>query len=126
MATSAVRSARPTVPSALQSPSLTVAVTVKDCGLTASPKLILNWPVWAPVGTVAVILVDELMVKAAWPLWLNRRSVAWSRLVPFIVMTVPMGPDVGLKLVMDIVPAVTVTVAELGDDVPPAPVQVNV
>jgi hypothetical protein len=53
-------------------------------------------PVVAPVGTVAVIFVEESTVNIA-ECPLNRTSVAPVKFVPLIVTTVPTGPLVGEK-----------------------------
>jgi hypothetical protein len=56
-------------------------------------------PVVAPVGTVAVIDVAEFSVKVAFVL-LNLTAVVQPKFVPVMVTLVPMGPLVGVKLVM--------------------------
>jgi len=67
----------------------------------------------APVGTVAVIWVEEFTVKVAEAL-LNLTSVVPVKFVPVIVTTVPTGPLVGEKEVMVGDPgAVTVNHSEL-------------
>jgi len=56
------------------------------------------FPVIAPVGTVAVILISEFTVNAVAAIPPNFTAVACSRPVPLIVTTVPTGPLAGLKL----------------------------
>src|ERR1700676_3179479 len=77
-------------------------VTVKSCELVAVPSGVVTWilPVFAPVGTVAVIMVSEFKVNVAFtpP---NVTLVAPVKLVPLIVTCVPTGPLVGLKLTME-------------------------
>lgn len=86
----------------------------------------LNWPVIVPGGTVARSCVGESIVKLTTPPLLNSMMLVAFRLVPVMVTTVPIGPEVGVKLVMVGVPvAPTVTVAE-ALALPPVPVQVRV
>jgi hypothetical protein len=54
-------------------------------------------PLVAPVGTVAVIWVDEFTVKLVAFVVLNRTAVAPVKLVPVMTTLVPTGPLVGLK-----------------------------
>jgi len=55
------------------------------------------FPVTAPVGTVVVICVSELMVNVA-ALPANFTVVACRKLVPVRITCVPTGPVVGVKL----------------------------
>ena len=68
--------------------------------LTAVPPgvTIAILPVFAPVGTVAVICVSESTVKVVAFTPLNVTLVVPVKLVPVIVTGVPTGPLVGLKL----------------------------
>jgi hypothetical protein len=87
--------------------------TVKVPELVAVPLGVVTviFPVVAPEGTVAVILLAELMVNVAL-VPLNFTKVAPVKFVPLIVTEVPTGPLVGLN--PEIVgPPVTVNVAEL-------------
>src|SRR6266508_6222103 len=70
------------------------AVTVKFVALVAVPPGAVTaiFPVVAPVGTVAVILTLELMIKAALTP-LNVTEVAPVKLVPLIVTVVPNRPE---------------------------------
>jgi hypothetical protein len=54
-------------------------------------------PLVAPVGTVAVIWVDEFTVKLVAFVVLNRTAVAPVKFVPVMTTVVPTGPLVGLK-----------------------------
>jgi hypothetical protein len=76
-------------------------MTVKLLALVAVPPEVvtLMGPVVAPLGTVAVIEVDELTVKLAL-VPLNRTAVAPVNFVPLIVTLVPTGPLVGEKPVI--------------------------
>ncbi len=71
-------------------------VTVKFVALVAVPSGVdtLIFPVMAPVGTVAVTLVDETVLNAA-AVFLNLTPVTSTKLVPLIVTRVPTGPDDG-------------------------------
>src|SRR6266511_1225770 len=77
------------------------AVTVKFVALVAVPPSVVTaiFPVVAPVGTVAVILTLELMMKAALTP-LNVTEVAPVKFVPLMVTVVPTGPDAGENDVM--------------------------
>ena len=55
-------------------------------------------PVVAPVGTVAVIEVEDRTVKVV-AVVLTLTAVAPVKLVPVIVSVAPTAPDVGVKLV---------------------------
>ena len=73
-------------------------VTVKFEALFAVPSVVVTemGPVVAPLGTGAVICVEETTVKlVAVPL--NVTPVVVERLVPLIVTVVPTGPLVGVK-----------------------------
>src|SRR5271170_1119308 len=78
------------------------SVTVKLVVLVAVPPfvVIVIFPVFAAVGTVAVTSVSESAVKsvAATPSKLTR--VVCVRLTPVIVSSVPTAPLVGVKLVI--------------------------
>jgi hypothetical protein len=71
---------------------LLVAVTP----LVVTPIL----PVFAPVGTVAVICVAEFTLKLVAAMPPNVTLVAPVKAVPVIVTGVPTGPLVGVKLVI--------------------------
>lgn len=74
-------------------------VTVKLAELVAVPAGLVTeiFPVVAPVGTVAVILVEESTVNFAADVPLNFTPVAPVKFVPLIVTEVPTGPLVGLN-----------------------------
>jgi hypothetical protein len=78
-----------------------LAVTVKLLALVAVPSDVVTiiGPVVAPLGTVAVIDVDELTVKLALTP-LKATAMVAVKFVPLIVTLVPTGPLVGLKLVI--------------------------
>jgi hypothetical protein len=61
------------------------------------PVVTLILPVVAPFGTVAVICVPELTVKAVAAVPLNFTELAPKNPVPVTVTTVPTGPPVGEK-----------------------------
>lgn len=69
--------------------------------LVAVPPLVVTLilPVVAPVGTVAVTCESEFTVNEADTL-LNVTFMVWVRPVPVIVMIVPTGPLVGVKLMI--------------------------
>ena len=76
-------------------------VTVKVVALLAPPPDVVTaiFPVLAPVGTVTVIDVSELMVKvAATPPIVT--LVVLSRLTPVTVMVLPTAPLAGVKLLI--------------------------
>jgi len=77
------------------------ATTVKDAELVPVPPdvVTLIFPVVAPVGTVAVILVEETTVNVMAAVVLNFTAVAPVKFVPVIVAIAPTAPDVGEKLV---------------------------
>ena len=77
-------------------------VTVKLLVLVAVPFAVVTAtrPVAALAGTVAVMLVDELTVKLVAATPLKFTLVAPVKLVPVIVTIVPLGPLMGVKLVM--------------------------
>ena len=88
---------------------ITGAVTVKLPGLLPIPPevVMLNGPVWAPAGTTspvscvpAAFTPKPLLLTTLPVLPLKVTLVAPVRLVPSTVSTVPMGPLVGVKLVM--------------------------
>jgi hypothetical protein len=94
-----------------------VGSTVKVVALVAVPVGVttLIGPVVAPTGTVAVILVAELTVKAVAGVPLNCTLEAAVRNVPVSVTLVPTGPLIGVKLVRVGSPTsvrLTVTVAD--------------
>jgi hypothetical protein len=74
-------------------------VTTKSVLLVAVPAglVTLMGPVVAPPGTVAVICVLLLTVKAA-AMPLKRTSVVPAKFVPVMVTEAPTGPEVGEKL----------------------------
>jgi hypothetical protein len=76
-------------------------MTTKLVPLVAVPAGLVTvmGPVVAPAGTVAVICVLLLTVKAA-AMPLKRTSVVPAKFVPVMVTEVPTGPDAGEKLVM--------------------------
>jgi len=80
--------------------TVNIAVTVKLFALVAVPPgvVTLSGPVVA-AGTIARIAVSEVTVKLALTV-LNVTAVAPVKFVPLIVMLVPTGPLVGVKLVM--------------------------
>src|SRR5579862_2673461 len=74
-------------------------VRVKVCELVAVPDFVLTVirPVFAPLGTVAVISMSETTVNVAateLPKW---TAVVWVRPVPLIVTKVPTAPLAGLN-----------------------------
>src|SRR2546428_29810 len=75
--------------------------TVKALALVAVPAgvVTLSGPVVAPLGTVAVIEVAEFTVKLAL-VPLNVTAVAPVKFVPLSVTLLPIGPLVGVKLVI--------------------------
>jgi hypothetical protein len=77
-------------------------VTVKLVALVAVPPAVVTLmvPVVAPLGTVAVICVDEFTVKVAL-VPLNFVAVAPERFAPVITTLWPTAPLVGEKLVID-------------------------
>ena len=77
------------------------SVTVKLVALVAVPPPVVTLilPVLAPAGTVALTEVGVLFEKVAL-LPLNLTAVTPDRFVPVMVTTVPIGPLVGLKLLM--------------------------
>ncbi len=73
--------------------------TPGDVAAESNPAHTLTVPVVAPTGTVAVILVSELMVNvASTPLNINR--VAPVKPAPVITTCVPTGPRSGLNEVI--------------------------
>src|SRR5947207_11452590 len=75
--------------------------TVKLTPLLATPPTVTTtFPVVAPLGTDATMLVPlQLVVLAAVPLKVTV-SVVVPKLVPVMVTAVPTGPVVGFRLVM--------------------------
>jgi hypothetical protein len=78
------------------------AVTVKELALVAVPPAVVTLivPVVAPLGTVAVICVEELTVKLVEVVPLNVTAVAPVKFAPVMVTLVPILPLVGEKLLM--------------------------
>ena len=76
-------------------------MTLKLVALFAVPPGVVMpiLPVVAPVGTVAITCVSEVVVGAT-PVPLNVTLVVWLRPVPVIVTGVPTGPLGGEKLVI--------------------------
>jgi hypothetical protein len=74
-------------------------VTVKLPLLEPLPPAVVTaiFPVFAPVGTVAVICVALLTVKAVAAVLLNLTAVAPVKFVPLTVTLVPTGPLVGVN-----------------------------
>jgi hypothetical protein len=83
-----------------------LGVTLKLATLVPVPAgfVTVILPVVAPVGTVALIDVDELMVNAA-ETPLKFTALAVSKLVPVILTTVPTGPELTSELVIVGAPA---------------------
>ena len=79
---------------------LSYCVTVKTPELVATPPavVIAIFPVFAPVGTVAVTCVSEFTVKFVATTPPNVTLVVCVRLTPVIWTAVPTAPLVGLKL----------------------------
>ena len=79
-----------------------VVVTVKLWELQSVPPGVVTqiFPVVAPLGTVAVIWVDEAPVKVVADVPPNVTAVAPVRFVPVIVTIVPVGPEVGVNEVI--------------------------
>jgi hypothetical protein len=77
-------------------------VTLKSVVLVAVPPGVVTviLPSVAPVGTVAVIWVDEFTVNTVAATPLNLTAVAPVKFVPAITTEVPTGPEVGVKLVI--------------------------
>ncbi len=75
---------------------------VKSAVLVAVPPRVVTaiLPVVAPVGTMAVISVADTMLTATAGVPLNVTEVVLIRFVPEIVTSVPMGPELGLNMVM--------------------------
>jgi hypothetical protein len=93
-------------------PKLVAEVPVPEGELTEI------WPEVAPLGTTAVILVEELIVKvAATPL--KRTDVTSPRFVPLMVTLVPGAPLVGVNDVMDGGLAVTTKLEDVTAVPPP-------
>jgi hypothetical protein len=76
--------------------------TVKLLALVAVPPGVVTeiGPLVAPLGTVAVICVEEFTLKLAAAVPLNPTPLAPARFVPRIATIVPDGPFVGVKLVI--------------------------
>jgi hypothetical protein len=79
-----------------------VVVTVKLWELQSVPPGVVTqiFPVVAPLGTVAVIWVDEPPEKVVADVPPNVTAVAPVRVVPVIVTIVPIGPEVGVNEVI--------------------------
>jgi hypothetical protein len=79
-----------------------VLVTVNLWELQAVPPGVVTqiFPVVAPLGTVAVIWVDEPPEKVVADVPPNVTAVAPVRVVPVIVTIVPIGPEVGVNEVI--------------------------
>jgi hypothetical protein len=79
-----------------------VVVTVKPWELQSVPPGVVTqiFPVVAPLGTVAVIWVDEPPEKVVADVPPNVTAVAPVRFVPVIVTIVPIGPEVGVNEVI--------------------------
>ena len=76
-------------------------VTVKSVALETAPPGVVTaiFPVVAPAGTVAVILVVELSEKAAaTPLKVTAEVLL--KVLPLMTTLVPTRPEVGVKLVI--------------------------
>jgi hypothetical protein len=73
-------------------------VTLKPWELQSLPPGVVTqiFPVVAPLGTVAVIFVEDFTVNVAEAPW-NVTLVAPVKFVPVIVTVVPTGPEVGEK-----------------------------
>ncbi len=78
-----------------------VDVTLKPWELQSLPPGVVTqiFPVVAPLGTVAVIFVEDFTVNVAETPW-NVTLVAPVKFVPVIVTVVPTGPEVGEKEVI--------------------------
>jgi hypothetical protein len=76
-------------------------VTLKPWELQSLPPGVVTqiFPVVAPLGTVAVIFVEDFTVNVAETPW-NVTLVAPVKFVPVIVTVVPTGPEVGEKEVI--------------------------
>jgi len=77
-----------------------VGVTLKVPELVAEPPGVVTtiFPVLAPLGTVAVILLPEFTVKVVAGTPPKVTFVVWIRPVPLMVTEVPIGPLGGEKL----------------------------
>jgi hypothetical protein len=93
----------------------TVGVTVKLVALVAVPpaSTTVIGPVVAPVGTVAVICVAELVTGATAAIPLNFTDVTVTKPVPVMTTLVPTGPLVGVNDVMLVAAAPTVKLVAL-------------
>ena len=82
-------------------PEVEAAVTVKVTVLLATPATVTTTgPLVAPLGTGTVMLVAlQVVGVASVPLNVTVPAVV-PKFVPAIVTTVPIGPDVGLTVVM--------------------------
>jgi hypothetical protein len=90
-------------------------VTLKPWELQSLPPGVVTqiFPVVAPLGTVAVIFVEDFTVNVAETPW-NVTLVAPVKFVPVIVTVVPTGPEVGEKeVIVGLAAAVTVKFCEL-------------
>ena len=75
---------------------------MKLVGLEVVPPdvVMLIFPVFAPVGTVAITCVSEFTVNIVATTLPNDTFVVCFRLTPVILTEVPTGPLVGLRLVI--------------------------
>jgi len=94
----------PTGPEVGEKPVIVVVgpePTTKSAALFVVPPGVVTeiFPVVAPEGTVAVILVEELSENVA-ETPLNWTAEALLKVVPLITTLVPTGPDPGVKLVI--------------------------
>ena len=89
--------------------------TVKLVVLVTVPPAVVTeiFPVVAPVGTVAVIWVEELTVKLVAAIPFNLTAVAPVKFVPVMTTEVPTSPEAGVKLVIVGAGIVTVKLVEL-------------
>lgn len=80
-------------------PAVDPLVTVNEAELVPVPPEFVTetLPVVVPVGTVAVIWVALTTVNDVAVFPLNFTAVTPTKLVPLIVTTVPIGPDVGVN-----------------------------
>ncbi len=101
----------PLVGEKLEIEGAVVVVTVNELALVAVPPAVVTLivPVVAPLGTVAVICVEEFTVKVVALVPLNLTAVAPVRFAPVTVTAVPTFPLVGEKLLI------------VGAGVPPVP-----
>jgi hypothetical protein len=74
--------------------------TVNEAALLETPPLVVTaiLPVFAPVGTIAVICVSEFTVKLVAMTPPKVSLEAWVRLTPVMITEVPTRPAAGVKL----------------------------